>query len=636
MKVGILIPCFNRSEYLKQCLWSLERVELPKDTIILLVDDGSEKQTKDILHEACFKNNWQDHYRENSGIKNTLIYGYDGLFSQGCDIVINFDSDAIIKPDAVTKLLEAYQKLPGLLTGFHCITKNANGSERHQILSENDYAYWKKSVGGINFCIDKETYETVVKPVLQITGNWDHNACIRAGGAWCLKESICQHIGFDSSLNHNEAPDIADDFYYWDLPNVTLLGIDSNKERLLKAKDICTKWIKFGSVRTIHPEIHSKEAYSTFIIEQGYKLFDTSHVLIFQHDGFINNWMAWDNNWLQYDYIGAPWHYNDGMAVGNGGFSLRSKKLMEIVATDPHIQIHHPEDHHICRTYRPYLESKYGIKFAPVEVAEKFAFEGHMQPTKVLKDQFGVHGSSPRKKIEMRAVIGKKYVVGQFASLGDIIWLVPMIRALQEEGNSVLWPVNSEYLSLQKNFPDINFIDKSKIGINYDSRMTTNTPYGIWLPYRYASENMGRTLQTCMQSKYQIYGHDWKMFRSLYWNRDREAENKLFNQLTPGKPYILVNRYFGAMGQMQITPQIDSDLPIVEMKPVPGYTIFDWCKIIEGASEIHSANTSLCYILDRMNLNIPTHLYHRNGLWGEVGFNFTKDLWENKNFIFHE
>lgn len=636
MNTAIIIPCFNRLEYLKQTVWSLYNCDISAvDEIIFINDASTDKATNEFIDSLITKPKTRIVVnRENKGIKGCLLYGYELCFANGYDIVINFDSDAIIRPDAVIKLIENYDKTGnGILTGFHSVTKNANGSDRHKIKYDFEDIYFKTSVGGINLCVNKQAYEEFVKPALLSSGNWDHNSCINAGGAWCIKQSVVQHIGFDSSLNHTEQPDIADDFYYWDLPSVTLLGVDNQPERLSKAKDICTKWIKFGKVITLNPDIRSKEAYSQFMIKEAYKHVKTEHCLIFQHDGYVNNWMAWDNHWLQYDYIGAPWHYQDGMAVGNGGFSLRSRRLMEIIATDPKISFTHPEDHHICRTYRPYLETTYGIKFAPLEVAEKFSFEGYMQPNKTLKDQFGVHGFRHNQQTAPKPV-KQRYVIGQFASLGDILWLVPLIRALQDEGNECLWPVNPEYLSLKKHFPDLNFVDKNQYNLPYESRNRIMTPYGQWLPYRYASENMGRTLRDCMESKYSIYGHSWKIFRSLHWERDRKAEQSLYDKLIDKKPYIIVNRYYGAQGQFQITPELPLGANVIEMKPIEGFTMLDWGMVIENASEIHTANSSILYMMEQMSLNMPIHLYSRGGLWGEVGFNYTEFI-HSKKYIKH-
>lgn len=627
MKIGILIPCYNRPQYLKQTLWSLEQCELPEESVILLIDDAStDKQISELL--ISFKHaNAQRYFHvnnQNKGIKESLILGYEQLFSWNCDLVINFDSDTLIKPNAVTELIANY--ITGtLLTGFHCTTMG-----RHKIISETDTLYLKQSVGGINFCIDRQAYEKYIKQALdEPVGNWDHSAC--RDGAYCLKQSVVQHIGIESSLGHHDTPDIADDFKFWDLPDVTLICVDSDKQRIQETLKKCTEQINFGDIQLLHPDIRSKEEYSNLCINELYKHVSTSHLLIFQYDGYVNNWKAWDNTWLKYDYIGAPWWYNDGCDVGNGGFSLRSRRLMEIVATDPHIIEFHPEDHQICRTYRSYLESKYGIKFAPKEVAEKFSFEGFRQPDKFLSDQFGRHGNGIRIEPVKRS--NKKYVIGQFASLGDILWLVPMVRALQDEGNTCLWPVNPEYMCLDRHFPDLNFVDKNHIPINYESRQAIETPYGKWLPYRFASENMGRRLDRCMDSKYNLYGHDWRMFREMYWQRDMKTEELLFNQLVPNGEYILVNRLFGAQGQFEIKPLIDSNLPVIEMRHTPGYTMLDWVKVIENATEIHSANTSILYILECLDLKMPIHLYRRN-IWGEVGFEFTQYI-HSKPYILH-
>lgn len=636
MKIGIIVPIKDRPNYLKDCFWSLGRVILPADTIILLINDASTNQKAIDLF-----NNFnhptakiqRDTFQINQGIRNALLHGYETLFGLfKCDLVINFDSDAVIRPDAVEKLINTYRPCT-ILTGFHCTTKNANGSERHLIKAEFEPFYVKQSVGGINFCIDYYAYKQYVKDALCINGNWDHNACINAGQVECLKESVVQHIGFESSLNHTEQPDIADDFYYWNLLDVTLIGADNQPERLKIAADKCIKWIKFGDVQLLSPQINSKEAYSEFCIKEMYKYVKTSHMLICQHDGFVNNYQAWDNDWLQYDYIGAPWHYMDGMAVGNGGFSLRSCRLMEVVATDPHIKITHPEDHHICRTYRPYLETTYGIKFAPMDVAEKFSFEGYLQPSKILNGQFGVHGNrvrlSPQPPIKAQA-----YCINQFRGLGDILFIVPLIRALIREGNTVVWPIDPEYISIAKHFPDLDMRNMNDVKVDYNSRQRINTNYGQLLPYRFAIENQNLGMDHCMTAKYSMYGHDWKMWRELTWARDYKAEKRLIELVGATGEYILINRYFGAAKDgRQINPELPTGIKIIEMQTIEKFTLLDWCGIIENAKEIYTANTSLLYILEMMDLKMPIHFYKR-GLWGEQGYEHTQMLY-TKDYILH-
>ncbi len=175
-------------------------------------------------------------------------------------------------------------------------------------------------------------------------------------------------------------------------------------------------------------KISSKAEYSEFVIKKLFFFIETDFVLICQHDGYVLDGNSWDDRYLDYDYIGAPWLESDGYNVGNGGFSLRSKKLQYILGTDEFIQSHHSaEDVTICRLYRPYLEEKYGIKFAPEELADKFSFELREPCQKT----FGFHGKfhEPYKQ---------SVVVKRSGALGDIIATEPLLEYYHKKGFNVI------------------------------------------------------------------------------------------------------------------------------------------------------------------------------------------------------
>src|SRR5450631_1420841 len=109
--------------------------------------------------------------------------------------------------------------------------------------------------------------------------------------------------------------------------------------------------------------ISSMAQYSEFMLRGLSPLIHTSHALVTQWDGFAVNASAWQDEFLQYDYIGAPWpHMPRAEAVGNGGFSLRSARLLRALL-DSDIIISHPEDLCICRTNRTRLEQQHQIRF---------------------------------------------------------------------------------------------------------------------------------------------------------------------------------------------------------------------------------------------------------------------------------
>lgn len=186
------------------------------------------------------------------------------------------------------------------------------------------------------------------------------------------------------------------------LENVTLIIVDCvNPLRAEHAIKKCTSQINFKEVLFLSDKengmfptvkidpIKSKLEYSQFIIRNLYKYIRGTHCLLIQWDGYVLHPEVWNPKWLEYDYIGARWNFHkDKFNVGNGGFSLRSKRLMEIVATDENIIEIHPEDNCVCRWYRPYLEYRYGIKYAPPEVADLFSDENSFFRHKT----FGYHG----------------------------------------------------------------------------------------------------------------------------------------------------------------------------------------------------------------------------------------------------
>lgn len=188
------------------------------------------------------------------------------------------------------------------------------------------------------------------------------------------------------------------------LPDVTLFGIDAhNPSGIIRAANICQRDIDFAHVNIITARLfpgaslqEGRENYSRFMIKELSSHFSTSHVLTIHADGYIQNPSAWNDEWLNFDYIGASWGYKDNRNVGNGGFSLRSQKLCDILEKDDSVNEFHPEDHQICRVYRQYLVDYYGIRFAPEEVANRFSIEAYgaaaFPDGNKYSGQFGFHG----------------------------------------------------------------------------------------------------------------------------------------------------------------------------------------------------------------------------------------------------
>tara|TARA_R110002167_G_scaffold363151_1_gene582969 strand:+ start:4364 stop:5683 length:1320 start_codon:yes stop_codon:yes gene_type:complete len=235
-----------------------------------------------------------------------------------------------------------------------------------------------------------------------------------------------------------------------DLNNVTLFSVDCKYyEKTILAINECLKNFSFkevlflsdkkptnlpGNVKFIKiRSIVSLEDYSSFMINELPDFINTEFCLSVHYDGWIINENNWRSEFLDYDYIGAPWKVNshflprgEKYRVGNGGVSIRSKKLMEAARKiAPNVGYH--EDTLIVHTLRAPLEDA-GITFAPLELAKYFAYEAECTDLNVsFEDVFAFHGKSHTKShIEkMKYITGVYYrdIVTKFNNTDVIKWL---------------------------------------------------------------------------------------------------------------------------------------------------------------------------------------------------------------------
>jgi hypothetical protein len=211
------------------------------------------------------------------------------------------------------------------------------------------------------------------------------------------------------------------------LKDVTLIAYSSNDiQENIVALQKCMEYFYFGAVKIIShkvPENLPKEIkheygkeikdindFNEYMFLNLYRHVNTSHCLYVQHHGFIINPELWDDEFLNWDYCGAVWKdipntyiANDGvrMKVGNGGFSIRSKKLLDLPKRMGWYlreeQGWANEDGNICcYWHREMLEN--GIKYAPVEVAAKFSYENPVPENNYGNMKtFGFHRNKSRE-----------------------------------------------------------------------------------------------------------------------------------------------------------------------------------------------------------------------------------------------
>lgn len=212
------------------------------------------------------------------------------------------------------------------------------------------------------------------------------------------------------------------------LPNVTLVAVSSvDLEGTDLALRISSNDIEFGAIKFLCSEIWSPSdskiemvdipklnfvGYSQFVLNSLFNYVETDFCLLVQADGFVLNASRWKADFLKYDFIGAPWpvdfEFGSGRLnlsrnnVGNGGFSLRSKKLLYQTARIDFDSLQFPtksEDLIICHfLYDDMITA--GIKFPRPELAAQFSIESQLASYgQSPKSSFGFHGKALRDLI---------------------------------------------------------------------------------------------------------------------------------------------------------------------------------------------------------------------------------------------
>lgn len=199
------------------------------------------------------------------------------------------------------------------------------------------------------------------------------------------------------------------------MKNVSLIAVATTAvEETVEALEYSLNNVIFEKVQLLahyNPKSNSKDyeyiqidsfsnvrEWGRFIVFDLYKYVTTKHILLIHADGFIVNTESWDDDFLKYDYIGAPWplpkdnysfrdHFGNIVRVGNS-VSIRSFDILKFPSEKnikwEDIDGFYHEDGFLCVKIRHKLVSN-GFKFAPLEIACKFSHEKMISEIKGIR-----------------------------------------------------------------------------------------------------------------------------------------------------------------------------------------------------------------------------------------------------------
>ena len=189
------------------------------------------------------------------------------------------------------------------------------------------------------------------------------------------------------------------------LPKVTLLTVTTiDLDKHIKALEYSCKGINFGAVKLITHEkpenlpdnitfeqcdkLSNIDDWNHYIFFNLTKHVNTDFCLLIHDDGFVVHPEQWRDEFLNYDYIGAPWGIpncnitfrdinNNLIRVGNS-VSLRSKKLIDLPSKLniqwKKYQNNYNEDTQIT-VHNRHIFIEHGCVFADINIAKYFSHE---------------------------------------------------------------------------------------------------------------------------------------------------------------------------------------------------------------------------------------------------------------------
>lgn len=180
----------------------------------------------------------------------------------------------------------------------------------------------------------------------------------------------------------------------------------------IKVSDVCLvthqrPWDDKGLrlVRLSHPI--DMLSYGRIQVRKLHQFIETDFILNIQADGFVTNASKWTDDFLKYDYIGAPWanpQGDIGARVGNSGFSLRSADWHKVTGKEYELDDFEnynriPYDDQGDDVFWTQLDWSWmqracGHQIAPLELALRFSIEQDCPEARCRNqhDTFGQHG----------------------------------------------------------------------------------------------------------------------------------------------------------------------------------------------------------------------------------------------------
>lgn len=220
----------------------------------------------------------------------------------------------------------------------------------------------------------------------------------------------------------------------------------------------------------------------------------------------------------------------------------------------------------------------------------------------------------------------KNCLIIQPGPFGDIFLCAPIAKIYYDNGYKIFWPCTKKFIGLLEKFEYVTPILLSEEVLDADwlrsdvikcLEYENKNNFDIVLnladrgPHPTA-ERPGENFEIC---KYRLSSIPIEYKHTLEWKRDTKKEDELYNMLVKEKDYVLAHLTSSRGDRAKLPNHIK--YPVVEVKEIPGFEIFDWYKIIINAKEIYCVESAIHQFMDGFVhdiTDIPKYLLSRSTL----------------------
>jgi len=215
----------------------------------------------------------------------------------------------------------------------------------------------------------------------------------------------------------------------------------------------------------------------------------------------------------------------------------------------------------------------------------------------------------------------KIVIIKQPAGLGDIFFCQKIANSFLDKGHKVYWPIINNYLWV-KDYLNSNIIFCSIDDVPHQYEYNISPLAAITEHDNTIVVSIHGTppIEECgvMTAKYKLCNinyNDWDNFLQLKRNINKEKD-LFFNvlNLTDNEDYVFINKNIGGENHESTWSfPVPENIKIIELKKINNFTLVDWSLVLEKAKEFHIMESSISYLIEKLNTQEKNYLmYHRS------------------------